>query len=189
MDELFTGSLNFRGQIPVASLSSRFRYSEALKIGHKVSRVTSVSLLRLIGSQSLPYPPGFLQETERTLALLFDPLGSDTSKRTRRIERKNQVDLEAAINALVDSEIRLDLRKYRYWQEHLREIRKVYEDAQPKTLRQWWFDRRNRFNWATFWTAIVVFCITLVFGLISSVTGIMQAYAAFKALSPPPSVR
>jgi hypothetical protein len=133
-------------------------------------------------SLSLPYPPGFLIETERTLALLFDPSGNDTSKRTNRIARKNHVDLEAAINSLADSNARLDLRTYSYWQERLREIRKVYAEAQPKSLQQWWFDRRNRFNWAT----VVVFCITLIFGLISSVTGILQVYASFKALSPKP---
>lgn len=130
---------------------------------------------------SLPYPPGFLQETERTLALLFDPVGNETSKRTRRIERKNHVDLEAAIHSLITSDARLDLRTYPYWQERLREICRVYEEAQPKSLRQWWFDRRNRFNWATLWAAIVVFCLTLVFGMISSVTGIMQVYASFRA--------
>ena len=132
-------------------------------------------------SFSLPYPPGFLQETERTLALLFDPVGNETSKRTRRIERKNHVDLEAAIHSLITSDARLDLRTYPYWQEHLREICKVYEEAQPKSLRQWWFDRRNRFNWATLWAAIVVFCLTLIFGVISSITGIMQVYASFRA--------
>jgi hypothetical protein len=38
-------------------------------------------------------------------------------------------------------------------------------------MKQWWFDRRNKFEWATFWTAVVVFILTVVFGLIASITG------------------
>jgi uncharacterized membrane protein HdeD (DUF308 family) len=37
-------------------------------------------------------------------------------------------------------------------------------------------------EWATFWVALVVFILTLIFGVISSVTGILQVIASFKAL-------
>lgn len=76
----------------------------------------------------------------------------------------------------------LDLANYPYWKERLYKVQKTYDGARPKTLMQWWFDRRNRFEWATFWTAVVVFILTLVFGIIGTVTGVMQVYAAFKAL-------
>ena len=121
-------------------------------------------------------------ETERTLSLLFPPANFKTSKRTRRIGEKNHVDIEAAIESSVASEKMLDLNSYPYWQERLREVQRRYDNARPKTLTQWWFDRRNRFEWATFWTAVVVFILTLVFGVIASVTGILQVYASFKAL-------
>jgi hypothetical protein len=172
----------FYGEITVTSLSSCFRHPRTLKVIHKAWTIPSIFSSKSNKSRSLPYPSGFLQETERTLALLFDPLGNDTSKRTRRIEKKHHVDLEAAIHSLIHSDARLDLRNYPFWQERLRGICRVYEDAQPKTLRQWWFDRRNRFNWATLWAAFIVFCLTLVFGVISSVTGIMQVYASFRVL-------
>jgi hypothetical protein len=132
---------------------------------------------------SLLYPDGFLTETERTLSLLFPPANFETSKRTRRIGRKNNVDIEAAIESSVASDEMLDLSKYPYWQERLSEVQKAYNAARPKTMKQWWFDRRNKFEWATFWTAVVVFILTLVFGLIASITGIMQVYAAFKVLN------
>ena len=92
------------------------------------------------------------------------------------------MDIEAAIESSVASGEMLDLSNYPYWQERLGEVQKAYDKARPKTLRQWWFDRRNRFEWATFWTAVVVFILTLIFGLIASITSIMQVYAAFKAL-------
>ena len=128
------------------------------------------------------YPAHFLSETERTLSLLFPPANFKTSKRTRRIGEKNHVDIEAAIESSVASEKMLDLNSYPYWHERLREVQRRYDSARPRTLRQWWFDRRNRFEWATFWTAVVVFILTLFFGVIGSVTGILQVYASFKAL-------
>jgi hypothetical protein len=129
-------------------------------------------------SKDYPYPPGFLEETERTLALLFDPADKGTLKRTRRIERRDAADLEAAMKSVVDLDERLDLRNYPFWQERLLAIQQVYDEAQPKTMKQWFFDDRNRINWATFWTAITVFILTVVFGVISSVTGAMQVYIA-----------
>jgi hypothetical protein len=131
---------------------------------------------------SLLYPEAFLLETERTLSLLFPPANFETSKRARRIGEKNHVDIEAAIESSVASDEMLDLSNYPYWQERLHAVQKAYDDARPKTLKQWWFDRRDKFEWATFWTAVVVFILTLGFGLIASITGIMQVYAAFKAL-------
>jgi hypothetical protein len=128
------------------------------------------------------YPEHFLSETERTLSLLFPPANFKTSKRTRRIGEKNHVDIEAAIESSVASEKMLDLNSYPYWQERLREVQRRYDSARPRTLTQWWFDRRNKFEWATFWTAVVVFTLTLLFGVIASVTGILQVYASFKAL-------
>lgn len=130
-------------------------------------------------SKDYPYSPGFLEETERTLALLFDPADKSTMKRTRRIERRDAADLEAAMKSVVDLDERLDLRNYPFWQERLLAIQQVYDEAQPKTMKQWFFDDRNRINWATFWTAITVFILTVVFGVVSSVTGVMQVYIAF----------
>lgn len=47
-------------------------------------------------------------------------------------------------------------------------------------MQQWWFDRRDRVQWATFWTAFVVFVLTVVFGIIGSATGIMQVQATYR---------
>ena len=59
-------------------------------------------------------------------------------------------------------------------------IQGVYDTTKPRTMRQWWHDRRNPVEWATFWVAVVIFVLTVIFGVISSVTGIMQVYASFK---------
>jgi hypothetical protein len=83
------------------------------------------------------------------------------------------------MNSVRNLDDRLDLRKYPFWQERLRIIQQIYDEAQPKTIRQWFLNDRNRINWATFWTAIIILTLTVIFGIISSVTGIMQVYVAF----------
>jgi hypothetical protein len=67
-----------------------------------------------------------------------------TLKRTKGIERRNKFDLEAAMKSVRDLDDRLDLQKYPFWQERLRAIQQVYDEAQPKTVWQWFLDERDR---------------------------------------------
>jgi hypothetical protein len=75
-----------------------------------------------------------------------------------------------------------NLDHYNIWKERLAIAQYTYDKSKPGRLRQWWFDRRRKMEWATFWVAVVVFFLTLLFGIISSVTGILQVYASFRAL-------
>ncbi|KAF2176242.1 hypothetical protein K469DRAFT_723301 [Zopfia rhizophila CBS 207.26] len=45
-----------------------------------------------------------------------------------------------------------------------------------------WFDKRNGVQWSTFWVAVLVLVITIMFGVIQSVTSILQVYLSYKAL-------
>ena len=124
------------------------------------------------------YPPELLKETEETLALLFPTRAHKRSGRTRRLREKHDVDIEAAL----DVQVYRNLNHYKIWGKRLAEIQNVYDASKPRKMKHWWFDRRNRFEWATFWTAIVIFSMTLIFGVISSVTGIMQVLIGFRSL-------
>jgi hypothetical protein len=123
------------------------------------------------------YPEGFLEETEETIDLLF-PTTNKEGKRTRRLRDKYHVDIEAARNLPPA----MMLNHYKHWGERLAIVQQVYDTARPKKGSQWWYDRRNRTEWATLLVAVIVFIMTLFFGIISSITGIMQAYASFKGL-------
>jgi len=61
-------------------------------------------------------------------------------------------------------------------------VQRVYDKTKPKRIKQWYFDRRDRVEWSTFWIAVIVFLLTLFFGIISAVTSILQVYATFKAI-------
>jgi hypothetical protein len=75
-----------------------------------------------------------------------------------------------------------EVEKYRYWRDRLLTIEEAFDQAEPGTLSQWWFDRRKKVQWYTFWVAIVVLILTISFGLIQSITGIVQAWASVKSI-------
>lgn len=117
------------------------------------------------------FPPGFLEETRKTLSLLFPVLKNvKTQKRVRRIQVEEEVDIEALIG---DFEL-MDTKSYPYYASRLIEIQRRYDASRPKKAKQWWFDRRHRLEWTTLGVAVVVFVLTVVFGVIQSVTSILQ---------------
>ena len=67
---------------------------------------------------------------------------------------------------------------YRHWGERLEIIVEAYNKSEPKTLSQGWNDRRNKVQWYTFWIAALILLLTIVFGFIQSITGILQVYYA-----------
>ena len=91
------------------------------------------------------------------------------------------IDLEAADLAL-GSYGRVQAR-FPYWHERLSIIQRNFDDAEPKGLSQWWHDRRKKVQWYTFWVAILILVLTIIFGLIQSITGVLQAYAAYHPVS------
>lgn len=99
----------------------------------------------------------------------------------RRISKKEDVDIEASLGldqAITEHE-QYQISSYPFYGRRLAEIQRRYDLARPHRLRQWWYDRRQRPEWAALMVALVVFVLTVIFGIISSITGIMQAYASF----------
>ncbi|KAL2423280.1 hypothetical protein ABEF95_003731 [Exophiala dermatitidis] len=125
-----------------------------------------------------PFPNGFVHETLQTLYLLFRPLEPKHARRNvRYMEKHLDADLELA---MADYE-NVDLYHYPYWHERLAKIQHAYDKKTPTSVVQWWYDRRDRVQWATFWIAFIVFVLSVVFGIISSVTAIWQVRLAYSS--------
>lgn len=74
------------------------------------------------------------------------------------------------------------IERFAFWRDRLVTVKQVFDEAQPKTLAQWWHDRRNGEQWYTFWVAVVILSLTVLFGLIQCIEGALQVYASFKSL-------
>ncbi|KAH8648231.1 hypothetical protein BGZ61DRAFT_542441 [Ilyonectria robusta] len=140
---------------------------------------------RLKDSASL-FPPTFAEETLRTLALLFpQPLvngsgGVSVSRQSwfhqlceKRSTRK--IDKRLGRCGSLYAEDR-QIQNFTYWRDRLVVLKQAYDEATPKTLSQFWHDRRNGVQWFTFWVAILVLLITVIFAVVQCIQGGFQAW-------------
>lgn len=129
-------------------------------------------------------PQDLLYETLQTLALLLPRAKRDSKDWFGKVQRRYPDALDAKVSDLALLPGGRSQRSYSYWHERLSIIQKAYDDSEPKTLRQWWNDRRKKVQWYTFWVAILILMLTIIFGMIQSVTGIMQVYVAYHPYPP-----
>jgi len=81
----------------------------------------------------------------------------------------------------LDAESR-QIANFVHWHDRLLILKEVYDEARPRTMSQWWYDRRNGVQWYTFWVALLVLLLTIFFGVIQSIEGGIQAYVSVKQL-------
>ncbi|KAL8724090.1 MAG: hypothetical protein Q9166_008141 [cf. Caloplaca sp. 2 TL-2023] len=148
----------------------------------KVMLFHHVSALRL--QQYYPsnaLPRALADETIRTIALLIPPSLGAKSPWFQQEQRKHGLDSEAGICDRLNSSER-QIEKFYFWRERLVLLKRTYDDAEPKNLLQLWWDDRKKTQWFTFWVAVLVFIMTVFFGVIQSVAAIVQAWASVKSL-------
>ena len=73
------------------------------------------------------------------------------------------------------------IEKFEYYHDRLVILKQVFDEAEPRNITQWWHDRRKKVQWYTFWIAVVILALTILFGLIQCVEGALQVYLAWKA--------
>ncbi|KAK0649057.1 hypothetical protein B0T16DRAFT_427974 [Cercophora newfieldiana] len=133
-----------------------------------------------IGVDSL-LPDGLAEETLRTLALLFPTCDGETKQWMAGLANFSELDGRVAqCGRLKTDNRRID--RFAFWRDRLVVLKQAFDEAQPKTIRQWWYDSRNGVQWYTFWVAVLVLMLTVVFGLVQSIEGALQVYISFKAL-------
>jgi hypothetical protein len=133
-----------------------------------------ICLISHLGSSNNVFPRDLLLETIRTLDLLF-PFGDEGTQ--RYLDGKNQTFYRTYSQDMPRS---TDMGEFRYWRKQLMELDEVFHQA-PKGMLQLWYDRRNPMQWWTFWLAAMIAILTILFGIISSYTGLKQTALAEKA--------
>lgn len=135
------------------------------------------SFLKNQESSSL-FPEGFIDETLQTLALLFpqNDWHEDTNLWYRRNLAPKVEDADEGVLSVPQSSTVLEIGGYRYWHDRLVRLKLKYDQAKPRTLRQWWNDRREGSPWYALW---VMLGFTVFFGLVQSIEGALQVYKAY----------
>lgn len=135
-------------------------------------------------SQKSLLPDGVAAETLQTLALLFPKADTETKKWFMKAAATTQLDVRALQIGRLRSD-RRQIENFQFWRDRLVTLKQVFDEAQPTTISQWWNDRRNGVQWYTFWVAVLVLVLTILFGFIQSIEGALQVYASFKAMNGP----
>jgi len=178
VDKLHSGSPlsgpNVHGNI---GFPSGFFSAELSEYGREVSTPPLKCQRVMLNRERELYPPGFLEETAQTIALLFPFSDLNSRKWIRRVQKSDNVDIEAG---LIPSAAR-NIRQYRYWREQLLLLKEAYDMTEPTSLRQWFFDKRKLNQRYTFWIGVAALILALLFGLIQSITGIWQAVASSRS--------
>lgn len=129
------------------------------------------------------FPPGFIAETLRTLSILLPRLDKDSRKWFNKQiseSKRNYSPIDPEVHQIAPTEG--DWRTAKpggYWTYRLHLLKQVYDESEPRTMGQWWRDRRKRTLWYTFWVAIFVLVFTVFFGVVQSVEGALQVYKAY----------
>ena len=145
-----------------------------------------VSVLDLhMRSPTSPYPYDLMNETLRTISLLMPPVLGQPNPWFLREAKRHSLDINAgSCRRLNSTERQIDA--FVYWRQRLVLLKRTFDEAEPTTLRQLWNDDRKKTQWFTFWVAVLVFFMTVFFGVVQSVGTWVQAWAAVKALKQNP---
>ena len=147
-----------------------------------------VSILRLHQScDSSPYTGAFMDETIRTIFMLIPPINGKRSpwfKRQLKVHDTHAINDRAGLGYRLNSTGR-QIDRFHYWRDRLVLLKRTFDEAEPKTLRQLWEDDRRKTQWFTFWVAVLVFVMTIFFGILQSVGTWVQAWASLQQLKQP----
>jgi len=70
-------------------------------------------------------------------------------------------------------------KQFDFWREELLTLKEIFDSPRSSSLTNFWYDRRNKIQWYTFWIAAMVLALTIFFGLVQSIEGALQVYKAY----------
>lgn len=146
-----------------------------------------VSILQLHKkSPTTLLPEDLVDETIRSISLLIPPVFGEPNpwfQQQRKIHQvKGQIDAQAGVCERLNSSER-QIGNFEYWRDRLVLLKRTFDDAEPRNISQLWWDDRKKTQWFTFWVAVLVFLMTVFFGIVQSVAGIVQAWASVQSLN------
>ncbi|KAJ9609935.1 hypothetical protein H2200_006264 [Cladophialophora chaetospira] len=127
------------------------------------------------------FPAGLTAETIRTLQLLFPQSDTSITKWVEKLSDIHHLDKRLAKCGQLRTDDR-QIETFHFWQDRLVILKEIFDESRPSTLSQWWCDRRNGVQWYTFWIAILVLLLTILFGLIQSIAAVLQVYKTYYSI-------
>ena len=68
---------------------------------------------------------------------------------------------------------------FHFWRDRIVILKQVFDDSEPASWSQWWYDKRSGVNRYPLMIAALALVLTAFFGLIQCVEGGLQTYKAW----------
>lgn len=133
-------------------------------------------------------PDDFVKETLENLQLLFPSNDSKTQKWLKEVERPGPRPIFdrglRKVGYIVPKDPARRLSHFKYWGERLEAL---HQNVGLHTHSRFEFvkilrDRKDP-NWLTAWAAVIAALLTVFFGLVQSIDGVIQVYKAYHQVS------
>jgi type II secretory pathway component PulL len=129
------------------------------------------------------FPKDLVEETTRTLGLLIPSIDKKSKTWFQQKQKELDLDPKAGTYGPLNASSR-QIEHFNYWRDRLVILKQTFDDVEPHSLSLLVFDDRKKVQWYTFWIAALVLLLTIVFGLVQSVAGVVQAWAAVRSMPP-----
>lgn len=129
-------------------------------------------------SASSLLPHGLVEETLRTLRLLFPRSDKAGVAWYKKKAIKNQLDMNACLCPHLRVEDR-QIDRFDFWRARLIMLKQAFDEAEPTSWSQWWHDKRRGVHRYPLLLAAAAFLLTLILGIFQVIEGALQVYKAF----------
>ena len=130
------------------------------------------------------FPNGLIEETVRSLALLFPHSDAGTRKwykaQVKKVKKASRRDLDPKL--LECGHLRAEDRHidaFNFYRDRLVILKQAFDESEPNSLSQWWYDKRSGVHRYPLIIAALALVLTAFFGLIQCIEGGLQTYKAW----------
>ncbi|KAK4188813.1 hypothetical protein QBC35DRAFT_514492 [Podospora australis] len=169
-------NLDAIGGLKVELTNNLFDHLEVVDIAGETTVMIFHHATFLKNQKTALFPDGFVHETLQTLALLFPQ--NKWYKESKAWYHKHRAGMADADPSVLECGplTMTSIDDYQFWRDGLVRLKLIFDQAKPRTLRQWWNDRREGSQWYALWVAVG---FTIFFGLVQSIEGALQVYKAY----------
>lgn len=118
----------------------------------------------------------FIEETLNTIKLILPVTRPDCNAWIGKVAESYSIDPNISLR----EGITLNSVNFLHWGYRLATLSEIFDRSIPSTFTQFWFDRRDMSKWWGFWMIVITVFLTVLFGLIQSVAGIMQVVISMR---------
>ncbi|KAK0611959.1 hypothetical protein B0T14DRAFT_531324 [Immersiella caudata] len=162
------------------NLDNHLLLDDEEKTVHVFYHASFLERQRKSATSLLPKP--FIEETLCTLELLFPRKSVKTANWLAKKVQTMPCGLDKELQGRGCAGRRSHrIEHFQYWGDRLVVLCEACEESRPRTIKQWWYDRRDSAQWFTLWAVILFGAMSFILGFVQVVVGVLQLHYSYRA--------